>query len=53
MQGFHAGDAASCNERLGAFVAAGVRHIVLRFGAGDQAEQLERVTRDILPRLKG
>ena len=53
IQGFHAGDGASCLERLQRFVAAGVRHIVLRFGGADQAEQLERTTREILPRLKG
>ena len=52
-QGFHAGDPASCLERLQGFVTAGVRHIVLRFGGGDQAAQLERTTREILPRLKG
>ena len=51
VQGFHAGDAASCLERLQGFVRAGVRHIVLRFGGGDQAEQLERTTREIVPRL--
>ncbi len=53
LQGFHAGDAASCLDRLQGFVAAGVRHIVLRFGGGDQAAQLELATREILPRLKG
>ncbi len=53
IQGFHGGDAASCLERLQRFVQAGVRHIVLRFGGGDQAEQLERATRELLPRLKG
>jgi alkanesulfonate monooxygenase SsuD/methylene tetrahydromethanopterin reductase-like flavin-dependent oxidoreductase (luciferase family) len=52
IQGFHAGDAASCVERLRAFIAAGVRHIVLRFGGGDQSVQLERATREILPRLR-
>lgn len=52
LQGFHAGDGASCLERLQGFVAAGVRHIVLRFGGGDQAAQLERTTREILPKLK-
>jgi alkanesulfonate monooxygenase SsuD/methylene tetrahydromethanopterin reductase-like flavin-dependent oxidoreductase (luciferase family) len=52
IQGFHGGDAASCLERLQRFVKAGVRHIVLRFGGGDQAEQLERATRELLPRLK-
>lgn len=51
-QGFHAGDPASCLDRLQGFVRAGVRHIVLRFGGGDQAEQLERTTREILPRLR-
>jgi len=44
---------ASCLERLQRFVAVGVRTIVLRFGGGDQAEQLERATRELLPRLKG
>jgi alkanesulfonate monooxygenase SsuD/methylene tetrahydromethanopterin reductase-like flavin-dependent oxidoreductase (luciferase family) len=52
IQGFHGGDVASCLERLQRFVKAGVRHIVLRFGGGDQAEQLERATRELLPRLK-
>lgn len=52
-QGFHAGDPASCLDRLQGFVAVGVRHIVLRFGGGDQVLQLERTTREILPRLKG
>jgi alkanesulfonate monooxygenase SsuD/methylene tetrahydromethanopterin reductase-like flavin-dependent oxidoreductase (luciferase family) len=53
IQGFHAGDSESCLERLQRFVTAGVRHVVLRFGGGDQAAQLERTTREILPRLKG
>lgn len=53
IQGYHAGDAASCLERLRGFVEAGVRHIVLRFGGGDQTEQLERMTREILPKLRG
>ena len=53
IQGFHAGDAVSCLERLQGFIRAGVRHIVLRFGGGDQATQLERATREILPRLRG
>jgi alkanesulfonate monooxygenase SsuD/methylene tetrahydromethanopterin reductase-like flavin-dependent oxidoreductase (luciferase family) len=51
-QGFYAGDAAACLERLRGFVAAGARHIVLRFGGSDQTAQLEQTTRDILPRLK-
>lgn len=51
LQGLHAGDAASCVERLRAFIDAGVRHLVLRFGGGDQMEQLERATRDVLPAL--
>jgi len=53
IQAFHAGDPASCLDRLQGFVTAGVRHIVLRFGGGDQATQLERTTREILPRLRG
>ena len=52
IQGFHAGDAASCVERLRGFVAAGVRHVVLRFGGGDQSIQLERATRETVPHLR-
>jgi alkanesulfonate monooxygenase SsuD/methylene tetrahydromethanopterin reductase-like flavin-dependent oxidoreductase (luciferase family) len=52
IQGFHAGDAESCVAHLRAFINAGVRHIVLRFGGGDQTVQLERTTREILPRLR-
>ena len=52
IQGFHAGEAASFVDRLRAFTAAGVRHIVLRFGGGDQSSQLEHATRDILPHLR-
>jgi alkanesulfonate monooxygenase SsuD/methylene tetrahydromethanopterin reductase-like flavin-dependent oxidoreductase (luciferase family) len=52
IQGLHAGDPASCRERLQSFVAAGVRHIVLRFGGADQDAQLELTTREILPALK-
>jgi alkanesulfonate monooxygenase SsuD/methylene tetrahydromethanopterin reductase-like flavin-dependent oxidoreductase (luciferase family) len=52
-QGYHAGDAESCLDRLQRFVRAGVRHIVLRFGGGDQNEQLDRMTREILPKLRG
>jgi alkanesulfonate monooxygenase SsuD/methylene tetrahydromethanopterin reductase-like flavin-dependent oxidoreductase (luciferase family) len=53
IQGYHGGDAASCRERLQAFVRAGVRHVVLRFGGGDQQEQLDRMTREVLPALRG
>ena len=53
VQGYHGGDAASCLDRLQGFVRAGVRHIVVRFGGGDQDEQLDRMTREILPKLKG
>lgn len=52
IQGFHAGDAQSCVDRLRGFVEAGVTDIVLRFGGDDQSVQLERATRDILPRLR-
>jgi alkanesulfonate monooxygenase SsuD/methylene tetrahydromethanopterin reductase-like flavin-dependent oxidoreductase (luciferase family) len=51
IQGFHAGDPASCRERLQRFVTAGVRHVVLRFAGGDQAAQLDLVAREILPTL--
>ena len=51
-QGYHAGDPGSCLERLQGFVRAGVRHLVVRFGGGDQDEQLDRMTREILPKLR-
>ena len=47
IQGYHGGDAASCLERLRGFVHAGVSHIVVRFGGGDQRNRV--VTLGIVP----
>ncbi|HEX7927118.1 MAG TPA: LLM class flavin-dependent oxidoreductase [bacterium] len=35
-----------------AFLAEGVEHLVLRFGSADQAGQLERAAKELLPRLR-
>jgi len=40
--GCYSGTAAACGEWLDRFRHAGVRHLVLRFGADDQLTQLER-----------
>jgi alkanesulfonate monooxygenase SsuD/methylene tetrahydromethanopterin reductase-like flavin-dependent oxidoreductase (luciferase family) len=52
QMGLYAGTLEGCLEWLGGFVAAGVRHIVLRFGGTDQAGHLERVGAHLLPRLR-
>jgi alkanesulfonate monooxygenase SsuD/methylene tetrahydromethanopterin reductase-like flavin-dependent oxidoreductase (luciferase family) len=51
-QGCYAGTAAGCREWLAAFIAAGARHIVLRFAGPDQMEQLERATAGLLADLR-
>ncbi|MBI2525142.1 MAG: LLM class flavin-dependent oxidoreductase [Candidatus Rokubacteria bacterium] len=51
--GHYAGSPEGCLEWLGAFREAGARHIVLRFASADQAAQMERATRFLLPRLRG
>lgn len=52
QMGLYAGSLEGCVEWLAAFVAAGVRHIVLRFGGADQAGHLDRVGAHLLPRLR-
>jgi alkanesulfonate monooxygenase SsuD/methylene tetrahydromethanopterin reductase-like flavin-dependent oxidoreductase (luciferase family) len=52
QMGLYAGSLEGCVEWLAGFVAAGVRHIVLRFGGADQAGHVERVGADLLPRLR-
>lgn len=51
--GHYAGSPEGCLEWLGAFREAGARHLVLRFASADQATQMERATRSLLPRLGG
>ncbi len=51
-QACYAGEAEGYQEWMARFVAAGVRHVVLRFaGASEQMAQLERAARELLPRL--
>jgi probable F420-dependent oxidoreductase len=50
-QGSFAGSAEGAVAWLRPFLDVGVTHLVLRFGGTDQAEQLERAAKDLLPRL--
>lgn len=52
-QGCFGGDAAGAQAWLQPFLDGGVGHLVLRFGGADQAEQMEKAGRELLPRLKG
>jgi alkanesulfonate monooxygenase SsuD/methylene tetrahydromethanopterin reductase-like flavin-dependent oxidoreductase (luciferase family) len=47
--GLCAGSAEHCIAWLKAFVAAGAQTIVVRFGSPDQAGQLERFAREVMP----
>ena len=51
-QGHVAGTGDAVTARLRDFCAAGVRTLVLRFGAADQGAQLERCAAELLPRLR-
>ena len=51
-QGCVAGKLDAVVDWLAAFVAEGVEHLVLRFGGSDQAAQLDRAGRELLPRLR-
>jgi probable F420-dependent oxidoreductase len=52
-QACYAGEPDGCVEWIAGFVEAGARHLIVRFaGAADQAAQLERAGRDLLPRLR-
>lgn len=51
-QGCYAGSPDGCLDWLGAFVEAGVRHVVLRFGGSEQREQLELAASALLPGLR-
>jgi alkanesulfonate monooxygenase SsuD/methylene tetrahydromethanopterin reductase-like flavin-dependent oxidoreductase (luciferase family) len=50
-QACYAGEAAGCLEWLTPFIAAGVRHVIVRFAGADQTAQLERAGRELLPGL--
>jgi probable F420-dependent oxidoreductase len=52
VQGHAAGTAEQVAAVLRAFAAAGAQTLVLRFGAADQAAQLERAAADLLPHLR-
>ena len=51
IQSLCAGTADRCIKWLNDYVAAGVQTIVIRFGGPDQPGQLERCSRDVLPRV--
>ncbi|HET8577570.1 MAG TPA: LLM class flavin-dependent oxidoreductase [Methylomirabilota bacterium] len=51
-QGCYAGPAAGCREWLAGFIAAGARHVVLRFAGPDQKDQLERASTGLLASLR-
>jgi probable F420-dependent oxidoreductase len=50
--GLCAGSAEHCIAWLEAFIAAGAQSIVVRFGSPDQAGQLVRFARDVLPHVQ-
>jgi alkanesulfonate monooxygenase SsuD/methylene tetrahydromethanopterin reductase-like flavin-dependent oxidoreductase (luciferase family) len=52
VQLFVAGPAEACAERLGAYVAAGARHVVVRFAADDHRAASEAFAADVLPALR-
>jgi alkanesulfonate monooxygenase SsuD/methylene tetrahydromethanopterin reductase-like flavin-dependent oxidoreductase (luciferase family) len=51
-QGCVAGSAETCARWLEPFLAQGVEHLVLRLASADQGAQLQRVARELLPRLR-
>ena len=51
-QACFAGTADACVEWLAPFLDRGVEHLVLRLASGDQESQYQRVTADLLPRLR-
>ena len=51
-QGCIAGSVDVCMEWLSPFLALGVDHLVLRLGGGDPAVQFQRVSQQLLPRLR-
>jgi probable F420-dependent oxidoreductase len=51
-QATYAGPIEGCAEWLGRWIAAGARHLALRFAGGDQLAQVSEVATKLLPRLK-
>jgi len=52
-QATYAGPIEGCVEWLQRWVAAGARHLALRFAGGDQIAQVGEAAASLLPRLKG
>jgi probable F420-dependent oxidoreductase len=52
-QATYAGPIEGCVEWLQRWVAAGARHLALRFAGGDQLAQVGEAAASLLPRLKG
>ena len=50
-QACYAGPSPGCLEWMAPFIEAGVRHVIVRFAGADQAGQLERAGRELLPGL--
>lgn len=51
-QATYAGPVEGCVEWLQRWIAAGCRHLSLRFAGGDQMAQLEEAAKTLVPRLK-
>jgi alkanesulfonate monooxygenase SsuD/methylene tetrahydromethanopterin reductase-like flavin-dependent oxidoreductase (luciferase family) len=51
-QATYAGPIEGCAEWLQRWIAAGARHLALRFAGGDQLAQVSEVAAKLLPRLK-
>jgi hypothetical protein len=51
-QATYAGPIEGAAEWLQRWIAAGARHLALRFAGGDQLAQVDEVARKLLPRLK-
>ena len=51
-QATYAGPIEGATEWLQRWIAAGARHLALRFAGGDQLAQVDEVARKLLPRLK-
>jgi alkanesulfonate monooxygenase SsuD/methylene tetrahydromethanopterin reductase-like flavin-dependent oxidoreductase (luciferase family) len=50
--GLCAGSAEDCIAWLNAFIAAGAQTIVVRFGSPDQAGQLARLAKEVMPYVR-
>ena len=51
-QATYAGPVEGCGEWLQRWIAAGARHLSLRFAGGDQLAQVDQVASSLLPRLR-